>query len=222
MDTSVTGVVLAGGASTRFSGRHKALATFRGERFIERALDTLKVITDVRPVVVLRTSAQRTLLETHLDDVDSVRFAYDDRSFAGPIAGLYGALEAIETPWIFACGCDMPLLAPELLRWLRDRLSVRSPDAVVPVNEDGSVEPLHAFYRRSAFVGARSQLSPTDGVRSLLTYLGDVEYLSPGDVPEESTFTRSLTNINTREELRRIECQLMADQSRRVTPGDFE
>lgn len=83
-------------------------------------------------------------------------------SVFGPIAGLYGALSAVEREWLFLAGCDMSRLSPAAVAWLAERLkpAASPPDALVPVRPDGSPEPLHAFYRREAVAAARSRIRP--------------------------------------------------------------
>jgi molybdopterin-guanine dinucleotide biosynthesis protein A len=62
----------------------------------------------------------------------------------GALGGLHTALTRAQTPWVFAAACDMPLLSPELVAWMRDYLPVEQ-QAVIPVR-DGFLEPLHALY----------------------------------------------------------------------------
>lgn len=196
-----TGVVLAGGESTRFRGGNKALATVDGERFVERVLAAVTSVSDTRPVLAVRTHRQREVIDDGLESAP--RYAYDVEQFSGPLAGLYGALDVVETPWVLVTGCDMPFLSVQVLSELSEHRWTRAGDAVVPVAEDGSIEPLHAFYRRSALLDAGGNLSPTAGMKAVPRTLTDVEYVSASDLPAHVSLARSTTNVNTLDQLRR-------------------
>lgn len=203
-DPAVTGVVLAGGRSTRFRGENKAVATLGGEPLLERVVSTLAAATGRRPVVAVRTDEQRRAYEDALST--SVDFAFDLSEFEGPLAGLFAGVAAVETPWAFVCGCDMPLLSKTAVEWLATRLpaadeSATAPGALAVHRPDETVEPLHTLYRRSRLLAAREQLARTDGPRSLLATLDRVRFVPREAVPPRVPLDRSTTNVNTREEL---------------------
>ena len=191
----VTGVVLAGGASTRFGEAEKALATLDGEALLARVAGALRAATDRDPVVAVRTDAQA---ERYRAVVDGATFARDAPDTEGPLAGVLGALDAVETPWLFVCGCDMPLLSAHAVRWLAGRRGNAA--ALAPAHEDDTPEPMHAFYRREAVRRVRADLPPAGGVWTLLDAL-DAETVPVGAAPEAAALARSVTNVNTRAEL---------------------
>lgn len=204
-DPPVTGVVLAGGESSRFSDGHKAAATLYGEPVLERVVAAVRAGTDAEPVLAFRTETQREQLVELLDD-RPVRTTIDDPSFSGPLAGLYGSFEAFETPWLFLCACDMPLISATAVRHLSDRRT-RDADAVIPVGASGEPEPLHALYRRESVLRVRESVPATAGVRSLVSHLDEVVAVPFGDVPAGVDLERSTTNVNTRADLARLEQQ---------------
>lgn len=193
----VTGVVLAGGGSTRFSGGDKALAALRGEALIERVADAVRAATGRPPVVGVRTTERREVYETVLGDVT---FARDDPAFDGPLAGVVGALDAVATPWLFVCGADMPLLSADAIRWLAGRRR-DDDDAVAPRHPDGTRDPMHTLYRRDAVADARDRLPRSGGVRALLAALDRVQAVPVGAAPPDAGLADSLANVNTRAEL---------------------
>jgi molybdopterin-guanine dinucleotide biosynthesis protein A len=205
VDPIVTGIILAGGTSTRFgdSQENKALATFEEQTLLERVSATVDVATDDPPVVVTRTAAQQEMYEDLLDGQDVV-FARDAPPFEGPLAGVLGGVQLIDTPWVFVCGCDMPLLSADGIRWLHSRLArvdSASLDALAVEHPDGTVEPMHTLYRRA---GIRRVLrtAPSDGgVRTLLSPLDAVRTIPATEAPTEIPLAASLTNVNTRAEL---------------------
>jgi molybdopterin-guanine dinucleotide biosynthesis protein A len=195
----VTGVVLAGGESSRFRDGHKALATLEGEYLLDRVLDAVTAATMADPIVSVGDGNKRDVLSPVLSN-QSVRVTFDDPTFSGPLAGLFGALDSIETPWLFLCGCDMPRLSPDAIQYLIDR---RDAEAIVPVT-DGKPEPLHALYRRSSLVEVTGDVSPEAGVHSLLDHLATTARVPFDRALERTDLEASTTNVNTLAELERI------------------
>lgn len=199
----VTGVVLAGGNSRRFDDGDKALATLDGETLIERVVGELTKATSKTTLVSVRTETQRNLLSKILLPTCEVRFVLDD-ALTGPIAGLLSACETASTRWLFAVGCDMPLLDASAVTGTYERITRPAechPDALVPVFR-GQYQPLHAVYHRSAVADCQDRLSTGDGFDALLSELADVDYVDVSNLPQ--VVQMSLTNVNTVSELERI------------------
>jgi len=207
-DPDVTGVVLAGGRSSRFgdADANKAVASLGGRTLLGRVVDSLAEATDRSPVVAVRTAAQRETYAAALSD-RSVAFARDDAGFDGPLAGVFGAVDAVDAPWLFCCGCDMPLLSPAVVRWLVDALRDRggasdaAPAALAVRHPDGTPEPLHALYRTSAVERVRNRLPSAAGPRALLESLEPVVTVPVDAAPAGLPVEESTTNVNTRAEL---------------------
>jgi molybdopterin-guanine dinucleotide biosynthesis protein A len=133
MIPGVTGVILAGGASSRM-GSNKALLPYRGGRFIEAIYRLLDGLFD-EVIVVTNTPEQYRFLPC--------RMVGDVFPGMGALAGIHAGLRESANPWIFAVACDMPYLNGDLIRRL---FAARAgEDAVVP-DSGGGPEPLHAFY----------------------------------------------------------------------------
>src|SRR3989338_7645546 len=97
----VTGVILAGGKSTRF-GENKAFALFDGVSFIERALETMKQVF------------KEVIIVTNPPNVYSGwggSVVKDTIPYQGPLGGLMSALTYSISPYVFIAACDMPLLS---------------------------------------------------------------------------------------------------------------
>lgn len=199
---NAVGVVLAGGGSTRFADGDKALATVRGEPILVRVADALRRATGRPPVVAVRTHEQRSTYRRHLPP--DVAFVDDAAGFSGPLAGVVAAAEATAADWLSVCGCDMPLLSEAAVRWLAERARAGDDDAVAVLNPDGTVEPLHACYRRSAVLAARDRLPRTGGVRALFDALDATRVISFDDAPPDVPLAASLSNVNTRGDLDEI------------------
>ncbi|WP_336037271.1 molybdenum cofactor guanylyltransferase [Halobacterium yunchengense] len=190
---SRTGVVLAGGHSSRFGDREKALAELDGEPLLGHAVRALAPV--VGAVVVSCRRDQRPAFGAALDGapVDAT-FACDPTPDCGPAAGLATALAAAPGAEAAVVGCDMPFADGALLDWLFDALDDSA--AVVSV-VDGHPQPLHAVYRTDpARRAARGAVADGSGsLRAVLDRLDAVE------VPESRalarTSRRSFTDVDT-------------------------
>jgi molybdenum cofactor guanylyltransferase len=129
-DSSLTGVLLVGGASRRF-GAPKALARLRDETLAERVWRTLGECCDERIAVGKRDDAL-DLPFPILDDGTDVR---------APLAGVVAGLRRASSDVCVACPVDTPLVTAEALRALADACA----DAAVP-----QTGPLPGAYRKSA------------------------------------------------------------------------
>lgn len=187
----VTGVILAGGASSRM-GSNKALLPYRGGRFIEaiyRLLDEL--FPEV--IVVTNTPEQYRFLPC--------RKVPDIFPGMGALAGLHAGLRESAGPWIFAVACDMPYLNGELIRRLF--AAGGGGDAVVPESGEG-VEPLHAFYGKRCLPFMEEALR--EGKRRIVSFYDRVEVkrVPAGEVALLDPRFDSFRNVNTPAEYYRL------------------
>jgi len=187
----VTGVILAGGSSGRMRS-DKALLPYQGGRFIEAIHRRMAELFDE---VIVSTG------ETARYDFLPCRRVTDLYPGMGALGGIHAALRASESEKIFVVACDMPHLAPDLIRHLCSLMG--EVDVVVPEGE-GGIEPLHAVYRKGVLPAVEDALrngqcrvvSFFDRVRILRVSLAEVERFDP--------CLRAFRNINTPEEYYRF------------------
>ncbi|HET7515697.1 MAG TPA: molybdenum cofactor guanylyltransferase [Gaiella sp.] len=120
MSLGLTGVLLVGGASTRF-GSPKALARFRGETLAERGHRLLSGACD-EVLVVGKARELRGLPFPLLDDGTDAR---------APIHGLVAGLRHAAHDTVVALPVDVPLITSDALRALGEAGAV--PSARVPL-----------------------------------------------------------------------------------------
>jgi len=101
-----TVIILAGGSSQRM-GSDKANLLLDGQSLLQRVTVTMKKLF---PKVLLSVRKPRPEI-----DLPQIR---DDPSCAGPLAGLASGLAVADTAWVFAVGCDMPFIKPEVVELL--------------------------------------------------------------------------------------------------------
>lgn len=157
-----TGVVLAGGRSTRM-GEDKAALEIGGESLLRRVVRRLQVAL---PEVLVVGPEHLAAL------VPDVRVAPDRAAHLGPLGGLATALAVAETPRVFLVACDMPFVEPELVRAMA-RLAAEPPpvDALL-LRSPAGLEYLHAVYAASCLLRIETVLAGTDrSLRRLVSLL---------------------------------------------------
>jgi len=108
--TGLSGILLAGGASTRF-GREKVVEPLDGEPLFHRPLRALLAACD-EVVIVLAPGAAELPLPSN---ASAARFARDDVAHGGPLVGVRTGLAHVRSPLAVIAGADMPGLRAELL-----------------------------------------------------------------------------------------------------------
>ena len=203
---SCTGVILAGGAASRFGGAPKGLERVDGRRIVDRVAAALREVTDDLLVIANAPDAAQWL--------PGVRTLADVRPGLGALGGLHAALQHAGTD-ILLVAWDMPFVSAALLGELR-RIGdggrddshhaltfVEAPDVVIP-ESDGSrrgVEPLCAWYAQRCLPAVDATLDAGD-----LRVIGfhdrvRVQRLPVARVRDFGDPQRLFSNVNTREEL---------------------
>ncbi len=164
IEAPLSGLVLAGGLSTRF-GSDKAAARIEGSSLLERAVRLLSsclgdVWVSVRP-------------EQSLDPLRSrFRCLPDRHPDRGPAAGLEAAhAQAPERAWL-ALACDQPGLSAKQIRRL---IAQRDTDCAATAYchpRSGAPEPLCAIYEPGTLAGLAQTVAAGAGL-SLRDYLSD-------------------------------------------------
>jgi len=187
----VTGVIQAGGKSTRMGGRPKALMELAGRRIIERVMTALETAVDDLLVVTNTPELYAFLGLPMVPDI------YPDH---GSLGGIYSGLKAASGEAAFTVACDMPFLRPEIVRLVVDRAGAG--DVVIP-RVEGQYETLHAAYRKTCLPPMEERLIQG---RLKITDFFDAVRVVP---IEEAELTRYrdpavvFMNVNTPEELER-------------------
>ena len=201
MKLRVTGVILAGGMSTRL-GRDKAVEPLAGQPLIGRVLSMLSDVTDTS-VVVVNDEARGAELPLP-EDVDVAVDAYPD---SGSLGGIFTGLQAASANWALVVACDMPFLNPTLLARM---LELRTDhDVIVPVL-DGRPEPTHALYSKACLPHMEERLQ--HGKLKITGFYEDVRvrYITEDEVNLLDPDRLSFFNVNTQDDLDRAKALVAA------------
>ncbi len=184
----ITGVILAGGASSRM-GSNKALLPHRGGRFI----DTVhRELAHLFPEVAVVTN------EPELYDFLPCPKVPDLYPGMGALAGIHAGLKQSGGSHVFVVACDMPRLNPSLIHHLSS-LAREDWDVVIPRSAAG-LEPLHAIYGRRCLPAMEASLK--DGKTRIVDFFQAVRVktVAAEEVARFDPEFASFSNINTPEE----------------------
>ena len=183
----VTGVILAGGASSRM-GSNKALLPHKGGRFIE---SIYRELCEIFPEVILVTNTPEQYQFLPCRKVPDLYLGM------GALAGIHAGLAQSANPSAFTVACDMPHLDPALIRHIASRRG--DCDLVLPKSEHG-YEPLHALYNKSSLPVMESCLE--QGERRIVSILPrlKVNEIPASEVAGFDPSFDSFSNINTPQE----------------------
>jgi molybdenum cofactor guanylyltransferase len=173
---ALTGVLLVGGASTRF-GSPKALAQFDGETLADRAWRLLGDACDERIAVGKRADG----LELPFDLLD------DGTAVRAPIAGVVAGLRAARHDLTVVIPVDLPMLTAGALH----ELAAACGDVAIP-----SSGPLPGAYRRTALPQLERALA--DERLALRAAIADL------DVAIVDLDAALLVNVNTPDDVQRL------------------
>jgi molybdenum cofactor guanylyltransferase len=186
----LTGIILAGGASSRMGSDKRRLRLWgdTGPTLLEHQMQQLQRWIGT-PIVVLNDAHNWLDLPAHL--------VADATQCAGPLAGLIAGLQATPTAHALVVACDMPWIALPLVQLLAALCEDYA--AVVPLTPyQGQLqpEPLLAIYQRSCLTVAEQCLA--NGERRLQTLLQQlhVRYVTPDEWHDADPEGRSFRNLN--------------------------
>ncbi|MFO7982699.1 MAG: molybdenum cofactor guanylyltransferase [Desulfuromonadales bacterium] len=188
--SNVTGVILAGGKSSRM-GHDKAILEIDGISFFEKT------------AAVFRSIFSRVLIAGNRPDLAGPDLAYiPDRYPGSALGGIYTGLAEAGTSFVFVGPCDLPFPRPELIRVLLDQRF--GYDVVVPRTAKG-LEPVFAVYGRNCLAPMREMLERNHyRIYDLFPRVRTRE-IDVTDFPED--WEQSLWNVNTREDYQRLRHQ---------------
>lgn len=200
-DSSLAGVVLAGGYSTRFGETDKAVADLAGTPMIRHVVDRVATVTD--DLVINCRDEQREAIHAALSSSDTnPQYATDPVPDRGPLAGIQVGLEAVDREYAAVVACDMPFVDPALLETLHEH--ARGHDGAVVRLEDGWYQTTQAVYRADAMARACEEaLAAEDG--RIVAALERIDAVTVEEDDLEGVSSRTFESIDTQEALEEAE-----------------
>ncbi|MFQ5520028.1 MAG: molybdenum cofactor guanylyltransferase [Candidatus Methylomirabilia bacterium] len=188
---TVTGVIQAGGKSTRMGGHPKALSYLGKSRLIERVVNVLSTVFSHLLVVTNTPELYAFLKLPMVPDV------FADH---GSLGGIYSGLKAAQGEAVFTVACDMPFLHPGVVQLVVSHAA--EADVVIPkVGEQ--LETMHAVYAKACLPHMEALL-----MAKRFKIVGFFDQVRVCEIPEEEVVRFRdpeicFMNVNTPEELAR-------------------
>lgn len=202
-----TGVILAGGHSTRFGEEDKAVADLAGTAMICRVRDRLEPVVD-EFVVNCRTE-QVAAIRATLEGGPDTSFAVDSVPDRGPMAGIVTGLRKTTTAYAVVAACDMPFIDPEFVDYLFERASGHH--AAVPKLDDRWFQTTHAVYQAEPMADACERALKRDERRTVEP-LSTLDYVVVDESEARAhTDLETFENVNTRDAFEAATARLEGD-----------
>jgi molybdopterin-guanine dinucleotide biosynthesis protein A len=139
----ISGVILAGGASSRFGGKTKSTMTVGGVSIISRMIETLSEIFD--EIIIVTNKPEE------FQEFRKCKIVRDEYKKVGPLGGIHAAMNVSSNPAIFVFAGDMPFITKELIVSQVKLYNELKCDVLIP-RMDTYDEPLHAIYSLITFI----------------------------------------------------------------------
>jgi molybdopterin-guanine dinucleotide biosynthesis protein A len=186
MSAKLSGVILAGGAGRRFSGKTKPKIVIGGEPIIARILSVIKDL--FREIIIVTNNPEE------FKDFSFCMIVKDEIQGAGPLGGIHAAMKASSNEAVFVFAGDMPFLDIETIVNMTEAYFSSDCDALIPGIGD-LIEPLHSIYNTSLADDLEAYLehNKSKAVREYIKTL-NVDYLL---LEASERNQRAFTNVNS-------------------------
>ena len=145
MYSNITGIILAGGKSSRM-GTNKALLKLKGKTIIEHIADLLHSIF-ANVIIITNTPEEYSFLKNPMyADIFPNR---------GPLAGIHSGLTNSQTEQNFIISCDIPLINQEMIKYILDYETTKP---ITVCKADGFIQQLAGRYSKSVLQDAEKLL----------------------------------------------------------------
>jgi len=190
-----TGIILAGGASTRMPGE-KAFMEVGGRRVIDIQLQvTGGMFTET---IIVGNAGRMKSLSVYRRG--GVRVVEESASGKGPLGGILSGLELSGSEENFVMACDMPFINRDAIVFIMENLP--GFQVAVPRTQEG-LEPLYAAYRKDCVDVIERQIG--SGNLKVTGFYDEVmvNYVSWEELLGFDPTGRLLLNINSPEDMRK-------------------
>lgn len=186
MNKAITGLILAGGQSSRMGGACKALQLLHGRPLLAWVMDALA--PQVEEMLISAGSGDAGRFRAY-----DARIVRDEFRQAGPLAGMHAGLKAARHELLATAPCDVPYLPRDMVARLAAAMEAGRADIAIARTAERR-QPTCTLLRRSALPALAAYLA-SGGRKADGWYAG----LCVAEV--EFADARAFSNFNTLEEL---------------------
>lgn len=194
MKYDCTGVILAGGLSTRFHGKNKAFLQIQGKTILHYIYDVYKSLFDE---IILVTNSPVEYLDWDLEivtDIFSIR-----SSMTGIHTGLFYAGHS----YAFVSACDTPFIKKELVEIVLEGMNGNA-EWIIPQTKFG-LEPMCAVYSKHCLQNIETCLNNEKLKIDKCLRKVPTKIISEKKLLEKDPDLISFFNVNTPEDLCKAE-----------------
>ncbi len=183
--TDVTGVLLAGGKSTRM-GQDKRFLSIGGQTLLERGLCVMCALFQRVCVVIAQDS---------LPPPTQVPVFRDVIPDCGSLGGLYTGLREASTSYIFVAACDMPFLNANLVKHM---IGLKEKADIVVASWKTRLQPTHALYSKRCIASFEDMIRKHEmKIQNIFQHPSlSVRFVTENEVSQIDPEGRSFININ--------------------------
>ena len=145
MYNDVTGIILAGGKSSRM-GTNKALLKLGEKSVIEKLADKMKELFS-EVIIIANTPEEYNFL--------SIPIFKDIYEYKGPLAGIHSGLIHSSTKQNFIISCDIPLMTRKMIEYI---VNYKSAHPITVCRADGFIQQLAGRYSKDVIPSAEKIL----------------------------------------------------------------
>jgi molybdenum cofactor guanylyltransferase len=192
----LTAIVLSGGRATRMNGADKGLILLQNKPLVQHVIERLT------------PQADEILINANREITTYQAFGYpvlpdETDDFLGPLSGFLLGLKHAKHEYVLTVPCDSPLLPLDLAERLYMGMVVSHADIAVATN-DGDTHPVFCLMKKSVLPSLQAFLE--NGERKVSAWQKSQQYIEVdfSDSALEDG-TSAFTNLNTFEELNRLE-----------------
>ena len=139
---NITGVILAGGRSSRMGGFDKGLTLFNNKALILYAYELLSKVCQK----IIISANRNNKIYAQITDATVIEDEFGD--FRGPLAGMYQALKIAKTKYLLIIPCDCPLLSIEILNKLIKSLQDNPNSQIIVAKDSKRLQPTFVLLRK--------------------------------------------------------------------------
>ena len=186
MFNNISGVILAGGDSSRFNGIIKSKIVINGRTIISRIIDTLDELFDEIIIVTNRPE--------EFTEYSSCKIIGDCIFNKGPLGGIHAALKMTDKEALFVVAGDMPLIDKDYIARQVDFYMKNVCEVLIP-SVNNYIEPLHGIYKHTIMTILEDFLKKENNyaLRDFFK-IADTRYLEFEDSDKSK---KAFTNINS-------------------------
>lgn len=193
MESSITGVILAGGTNKRFAGKTKANVVIEGITIMSRIISAIDVF--FLELIIVTNNPEEFM------EFSQCKIIKDIYLKAGPLAGIHAAMKSSSKDAVFVFAGDMPFPDKKIIAGQIYEFNKGKCDVLIP-KIGQYIEPLHAIYRKSLLNDLETFISEKKN-RAVRDFLAEihVDYMH---IPDTEQNKRAFTNINSPSDLDNI------------------